>query len=183
MWFTETPWPPIFIGIAAMLLLLSAWARKGGNWRLYVAIGLGAACVGVFFFERWYVTELEKVEAEVPKLVAAVEADDVDRVLAFISEDATVIRAAVRYGMNNYTIGKSIRLTDLHARYGADKSTVITHFRANGTGTQKSAAGVSQPMPTRWELTWKKSGDRWKIVEIQRLHPTTDEKMQLLSHE
>ncbi len=57
--------------------------RTGRKWCVYAAIVLGVACVGIYFFERWYVTELEVVEAEVPKLVAAVEADDVDAVLAF----------------------------------------------------------------------------------------------------
>jgi ketosteroid isomerase-like protein len=178
MWFTENPWPPIFIGVAAALLLLSAWTRTGRRWCLVVALALGAACVGVFFFERWYVTELEEVDAELPKLLAAVEADDVDRVLAFIDEDATKWRGAVQLGMSQFRIQGGIRLTDRQPRYGPDRSTVITHFRANGTAELKSG-GASRHVPTRWDLTWKKSGGRWKIIHIQRLHPTNDEKMDL----
>ncbi len=81
------------------------------------------------------------------------------------------MRGKVQLGMSNYTVGTSIRVTDLNARYSSDQSTVITHFRAKGEGSQKSAAGVTQPILTRWELTWKKNGDRWKIVQIQRLVP------------
>lgn len=183
MWFTETPWPPIFIGIAAALLLLSAWARTGRRWCLYAAIAFGVACVGVLFFERWYVTELEEVEAEVPQLVAAVEADDVDKVLSFLAEDEPGVRGAVQLGMSRYRIKDSIRLTDVQVRYDGDPSMVITHFRATGTIVQKSGSNVSQRIPTRWELTWRKSGGKWKVKKIQRLNFMTGKKMQLFEEE
>ena len=178
MWFTETPWPPIFIGIAAILLLLSAWTRLGKAWCLIAAIVLGAACVGIFFLERVLVTDLEVVEAEVPKLLAAVEADDVERVVAFIHRDHSKWRVALEAALSQYRIEKNVRLTDLQTRYAANGVDVITHFRANGVGVRRSDS-ASHHIPTRWELTWKKIGEAWKIVHIQRLHPLKDEKIEI----
>lgn len=177
MWFTETPWPPIFICIAALILVAAAWLRNGKPIFLYATIGLAVACVGIYFFEQWYVTEPEEVEQAVVELAKAVEADDADRTVGFISNLAWQI--AVRSAMLNYKIEGGIRITDVQAKYAADGKSVVSRFRANGMGVQKSD-NANHHIPTMWELTWQKESGKWRITDIQRLDPLNGEKMGLL---
>ena len=180
MWFTETPWPPIFISIAAMVLLLAAWYRNARNLYLLGAVGLGLACVAIYCFEKWYVTEnetgVETVESHIPELAKAVEADNVDDVLRFFAEENEKDRKVVRSGLDWARINGSIRITDVQVRYNDDRSAILSHFRANGEASLKGNSSATRRFTTRWELTWKLIGDEWKIVHMERLDPMKKKK-------
>ncbi len=176
MWFTETPWPPIFLCGAMAVLSLAVWRRSGRAVFLYAVIGLGIACIGIYAFEQWYVTEPEEVEKEVFALALAVEADDVDRTVGFISADRLLLRIAVRGGMSQVRIEDGIRVTDVQAAYTEDGKSVVSRFRANGRVTQKGG-DAGQHASTMWELTWQKRDGKWQITGIQRLDPLNGDKM------
>jgi len=183
MWFTETPWPPIFICLAGIILLAAAWYRQRRGWQLLAILGLAAACVAIFAFERWYVTEeespLEIVEASIPKLAEAVEEDDVETVLEFIAEDNERDRAAVKNGMASFRVRETIRITDVQVRYNDDRTAILSHFRANGDVEMKHNAAMHHRFSTRWRLTWEQRGENWRIVRIERLDPVTDKTMEI----
>src|SRR3974390_385949 len=87
-WFTENPWPPIFIlGIAACAMLAVWSAQKRGIWLMGTLTALIAA-VAVFVVERAIVTEGERVEKKVLELTAAFQSRDKDRLLSFFSVQA-----------------------------------------------------------------------------------------------
>lgn len=183
MWFTETPWPPIFICIAGMVLLGAAWRQNARKLYLFGFTGLGVACLAIFGFERWYVTEPERVEGRVHELADAVEADDVERVLAFFSKDELALRNKIRLGMSRFRIEGGLRITDMDARYNDDKTSVVCRFRANGVAAVKSDATASRHVSTMWEFTWKREGDDWWIAKLQRLDPRTEKPIPLTSRQ
>lgn len=183
MWFTETPWPPIFIGIAGMVLLGAAWLQNARKLYLGGFVALGLACLAIYGFERWYVTEPEKVEQRVYDLAAAVEEDDVDGVLQFIAEDQSALRNKVRVGMSQFRVDGGLRVTDVDAHFNDERTAIISRLRANGTVASKLNSAASRHVATMWEFTWKKEGDQWRIVKIQRLDPLKEEPIDMFSRE
>src|SRR5262245_3022882 len=88
MWFTETPWPPIFLLSLAVCVCVALWySQKRAGW-LLAAVGLTAACAAVYFVERSIVTEAERVEQSVLGVAAAFQRKDKQATLSFISPQA-----------------------------------------------------------------------------------------------
>jgi ketosteroid isomerase-like protein len=172
MWFTETPWPPfaICVGIGAFLLY-RFWTTQRATF-LVAALVLSGLSSVIFFIEQAIVTEAEQIEANVLLLADAVEQGDVEATLRFLSPREEQMRSRIGGAMAMYDID-DLRITDLHVRMQADNSIGISHFRANGTVSGK-ASGVGTHVATRWELTWRRVEDDWKITEVTRLHPIRD---------
>jgi hypothetical protein len=59
------------------------------------------------------------------------------------------------------------------------ESLATSHFRANASVTMQGYEAVGR-RPTRWEFTWKREKDRWRIIKTRRLHPLRDEEMEPL---
>lgn len=179
-WFTETAWPPIFICLAAAALALLAWGNGQRRKMLLVAIVFVLACPILFAFEKYHVTEPEKVEQQVHELVSAVESDDVEEVLSFFSEESRGLRFAVKNGMSQVRVEGGVRITDLQVRYGDDKSEINSHFRANGEAARKTGSARGR-FTTRWEVTWKQSNGRWRITSLKRLDPIDGKVIDLMA--
>jgi hypothetical protein len=179
-WFTETPWPPIFIlGIAAALLLAIWSSQKQGSW-LIGAVILCMAAVAVFFVERAIFTEAERVEQNILDLTAAFQRKDRERTLSFFSMQAPDLRDMAVYALNLVDFPKGIDIKDVSVRLTNENTRAIAHFRANGTVSVRGFA--TQHAASRWQVTWQKEGNDWKIIDVVRLDPIKDEKMPILEH-
>ena len=177
-WFTETPWPPIFILAIAAVACVAAWAsQKRGFWLVAGLLAVVAA-IAVFLFERSVVTEAERVEQSVHALAAAFQRKDRDATLSFFSLQAPELRRQVEQALALVDMPNGIDIKDMHVRTSNENTRAVSHFRANGVvsipgyGTRHAAS--------RWEATWQKEGAQWKIIEVQRLDPYKDEKMDFL---
>jgi ketosteroid isomerase-like protein len=176
-WFTETPWPLIVIlGIAACACLAVWTSQKRGIWLIAVAI-LAADAVAVFVIEKSVVTEAERVEQQVFDLTGAFQRKDRDRVLSFFSLQAPELRKMANDALDLVDFPNGIDVKDVSVRMSNENTRAVSHFRANGTVSVK---GFAQYSASRWEVTWQKEGNDWKIVEVIRLDPVKDEKMQIL---
>jgi hypothetical protein len=176
-WFTETPWPPIFIlGLVAAGCLAAWTSHKRGLWLSAALVALIAA-VGVFLAEKSIVTEAELVEAEVHKLVSAFEHKDQDALLGFFSVRAPELRAQAEQALTWVDIPNGLDIKDLRVRTSNENTRALSHFRANGTVSFRNLA--TSHVASRWEFTWQKEQGRWKIIDVQRLNPYKEEKMDL----
>src|SRR5579863_9661914 len=175
IWFTETPWPPIIILAIAAIVCLAAWAsQKRGFWLVGGVLAV-AAIVAVYFIERSIVTEAERVEQSVHSLAAAVQRKDREAALAFFSVQAPELRNQIQQGLSLVEFPNGIDIKDVQVRTSNEETRAVSHFRANGT---VSVSGVaSRHVATRWSVTWQREGTQWKIIEVQRLHPYKDEKI------
>lgn len=182
MWFTETPWPPIFIcGVAAFVLLLAWFTTMRGAYLLAVA-GLGMLSVAIYFVERLIVTEAERVEAAIHALASTVESNDVERILPFIAEDNQTDRDLVRRGMKMARVESTLRITDVQVEMNSGGATAVSRFRANGHVTGRPPYSFSRHVATRWRLTWKRDADgEWKVTRIERLDLYADKPIDPLS--
>jgi len=175
-WFTENPWPPIVILAIAAIACLAAWtSQKRGFWLVGGILSV-AAIVAVYVFERSIVTDAERVEQSVHALVAAYSRKDRDGTLAFFSVQAPELRGRVEQALSLVELPNGIDIKDMRVRTTNENTRAFSHFRANGTVL---VHGVSTHVASRWELTWQKEEGQWKIIEVQRLNPFKDEKMDI----
>jgi hypothetical protein len=174
-WFTENPWPPIFIlGIAACVMLAVWSSQKRAIW-LMGALTAVIAAMAVFVVERSIITEGERVEKKVLELTAAFQARDKDRLLSFFSVQAPEWRLVAQTALDRVTIKDDLSIKDMSVRVTNENSRAVSRFRANGTVLYEG--NNIGHHPSRWELTWQKEGNDWKIVDVQRLDLIKDQKL------
>jgi hypothetical protein len=92
MIFLESPWPILLIGAAAETILLVALIRTGRGMLLGVMAAV-AAVVGLgVLVEQLVVTQRKQVAATIDAAAAALEANDLPRVLELLAPDAEETR-------------------------------------------------------------------------------------------
>jgi hypothetical protein len=169
MWFTEDPWPPLLILALLAIVFGIAWnaTRRG----LYFLITAGLVALGllVFLAEEVIQTESERVEAQVHALAEAVEKGDAERVLAFISKEAPGLRELIGSRIQDVDVDEGLRITDLQVTRDGPGGKAKSHFRANGSGTWRKT--LSHTFTTRWNLTWQKEGETWRVIQVEQLDP------------
>lgn len=168
MWFTEDPWPPLLILSLFAIVFGIAWnaTRRG----LYLLITIGLVALGglVFIVEELIQTESERVEERVYALAEAVKEGTPEKVVEYISSEAKSLREYIRGRMEDVDVDEDLRITDLQVTLD-EAGKAKSHFRANGTGTWKKT--LSHAFTTRWNLTWKKEGETWRVIQIEQLDP------------
>jgi ketosteroid isomerase-like protein len=176
-WFTENPWPPMIILALAAVACLAAWSsQKRGIW-LTAGLLASAAVVAVYLFERSIVTEAERVEKSIHALAAAFQRKDRDATLSHFSVREQELRTQVGQALDWVDLPQGIDIKDVQVRTSNENTRAISHFRANGTVSFRGMG--SSHAASRWQVTWQKEGSDWKIVEVQRLNPFKDEKMEM----
>lgn len=180
MWFTENAWPPIIILSVVAVILFGLWqSQRRSGYLAGVVIALFAA-VGVYFVEGAIVTEAELIETSVQQMVAACERGDIPATVGFIAPQEVALQLQIAAAMALVDVENDVRVTDLDVRMVAGGTQAVSHFRANATIGIKSM-GHRARHPSRWELTWQKTGDDWKVIEIQRLNVVDGRAMDLMN--
>ena len=109
--FLESPWPAIVLGIFGEAVLAVMLVRTGRGVLLWAMIGvLALALLGVGV-ERLVVTDNKLITAVLYDTAAALEANDLNRVLAHVAADADKTRADARSALSEAEI------TELKIRY------------------------------------------------------------------
>jgi len=184
MWFTETPWPPIFLCALAFVGCLIGWKSQQRPGYLTGMIASVFAALLVWIVERSIVTERERVEAAVHNLAWAVQnesalydlgsafpGEDHLKTLSFISRHAPALRELAWRGLQFVRVAGDLRITDVNVTLRANGTRARSHFRANGTFVLPD--GSTSYEPTRWLLTWQLEDGQWRVIRIQRLNVIT----------
>lgn len=180
MWFTENPWPPMLLAGLAALVLLGVWNSSRRAIPLVAAIVCLLLGIGIFYLERSIETEGERLQ----KIVVALCDDFQHRrpaTLNYFSNKAPATKALVLAAMALVEVGDDLRLTDFSTNVTNQNSRATVHFRANATISVVGQGPVGH-QPARVVLTFQKEEDQWKIIEVERLHPISGEKMGTLEH-
>lgn len=176
MWFTETPWPPILICTALAVVLIAAWSADRRATYLAGVVCLLAAACAIFAVERFIVTDAERIEASVYGITSAFQQGELDETLDFISPKAPKIRDLVTMAMRMYDVHDDLRIRDLRVAMKSENSRGIATFRANAT-VSTAGHGDLGWHPSRWELTWQREADQWKVIRVCRLNWRTGQEI------
>jgi hypothetical protein len=164
-WFTENPWPPFLICLVIAAGLFGRWiVERERRW--LVASGAFLAVGGlVVLIATLIVTQRERVQAGVYGLAKAFAAGDGERCASFFSEQDQTERDFVRSVAGTIKIDGGIRITDLSVEMSSAESRATATFRASADAR---VPGYSGRTYTRWELTWQREADEWKIIRVRR---------------
>ncbi len=177
MWFTETPWPPIIgisiLGVLLFLGFLSQW-RTGFLAGACLCVAL---CGIVFVVEQLIVTESEVVEQRLLDLVETFQRESREiglvnalvpgpepQTLNFISPNAREVRGMVVGALRMVDLEDDVRISDVRTTLSNNNSRAVIHFRASATVRQFGHR------PTRWELTWQREQNEWRVIGATRLN-------------
>lgn len=92
----ESPWPAVFFGIIALAILAVVLVRTGRAIVLVAMVGVLVVTLAGVLLERLVVTERERVEDALYGAAAAVEANDLNRLMEYISPSAQAVRQRAR---------------------------------------------------------------------------------------
>ncbi|MGE5195243.1 MAG: hypothetical protein ACM3U2_22340, partial [Deltaproteobacteria bacterium] len=139
-WFTENPWPPIFLLAIAACVMLGVWtSQKRGIWLLGAVTAIVVA-VAVFLIENAIVTESERVEKKVHAVTEAFQRKDKDGTLAFFSVHSPELRGTVVQALEWVDLPNGVDIKDMTVRLSNENTRAVTRFRANGTVSFKKLA-------------------------------------------
>lgn len=175
MWFTETPWPPILICSVLAALLIAGWSANRRGSYLAGVLALVVLSGAIYVAELKIVTDAEQIEEAVYGITSAFQQGDVDKTLEYVSAKAHFWRESIPYASRLVKIDDDLRVTDVYVTMKANGSRGISHFRANAT-VDVGGAGNRGRQASRWEFTWQREADQWKVIHIYRLHVITGER-------
>jgi hypothetical protein len=103
-YFTEDPLWMIFLGVAVEAVLAVILFRTGRGYVLWMMIGVALLAVLGLIVEKLIVTEREEVEATLDDIAAALEANDLDRVLSYLAPEARHSRERARWALGRVIV-------------------------------------------------------------------------------
>lgn len=182
MWFTETPWPPIYILFSLFILFFIYGVSTGRGRAAMIGLGCLLGCPLIYFLESAITTESEVVEQVVRDLAEDVEADRQQAVLDMLSDNVAEVRQLVATGMSRFDVDEDLTITDLSVEMLEEGQLAKAHFRANGTVNMKSSSGMrGKRFPSRWHVYFERDGNDWKVTKFERLNPISGETMPIFA--
>lgn len=169
-WLFEDPTLLIAAGVLLEVLLAVALVKSGRAMLMLVMAGVLALMLGGVFIERMVVTEREQIEATLEGVSQALEANDVEGVLAWIDADALALRSEVRLTVPPAHISE-VRLFDLqiNVNHYVTPPTAQADFtgRIRGTYRGQGRASGDGMVLRRLTVDFRPQGDRWVITGYQ----------------
>lgn len=101
---------------------------------------------------------------------------DEDAVLRHIAPREKELQELVKWGLATVTDVDNLHITDVSTDLSAGETRARSHFRANGRFHVTMYGDVGHKA-TRWEFTWERQPDGWRIIDIRRLNVMTGEEM------
>ncbi len=161
----ESPWPWIAFGIFAevALGLLLLHTQRGAL--LLPMGGVLLVVLGGLVLERHVVTDRERVEQCLEGVAAALEANDVQRVLEFISPSAVETRRQARRALD-YAEFQQIKIKDLQitVNYLTSPPSARAMFTAWVTASDRANLFGVRTVPLEFRIDFRQEGQAWLIT-------------------
>lgn len=163
--FVESPWPILFIGIAIEAVLAIFLLRTGRGAALLGMIGVAVFVLLGLLVEWLVVTDREAVQHTLDAAVAAVEANDIERLLSCISPSAQQARKDARWVLGRVEV-KMARINDLEIKVNrlTNPPTATAKFQAIGTGRDRKGEFPYQTFAQRVTVELRQENDRWLVA-------------------
>ena len=170
-WFTENPWPIVWFGVLAELVLIGVWRTTRQQRVFYVMGGVAALVVTCLIVEMLVVTEYEEIESTLHEAAEAIEAGDVEAVLAFLAPppEAENIRQIVRqylpaYAVREFTFDKP-QVTFTDGEGGRRYAEIKVWFKV--FLEDPNQANGRDMIPYAARFTARKTDGRWLLIEFR----------------
>jgi hypothetical protein len=159
-------WPLFFVCLILSAALFGQWFVQQRRRPLVLSLVFLVAAGGIFLADWLIITETKRVQAGIYGLAKAFQAGNVDECLDFFSPQDQTDRELVGRAAGMVQIEGPIRISDLSIDMSSTESRAVATFRASATARFQ---GRSDRGHTRWELTWRREGNDWKVTRVRRL--------------
>jgi hypothetical protein len=164
--FLESPWPILSIGVVVELVLAIILWRTGLGRVLWMMLGVLAVVAAGWLLQWLVVTDREAIDSLLHDCAAAVEANDVGRVISHISPSATQVRADAREALERaeVTMAKITSLeiaVDRQAKPRIAKAT----FTAIGKGRDRKGEFPIATRGCQVIVSLRYENGRWLVID------------------
>lgn len=166
MIFLESPWPILFTGLVAEVILLVILFKTGRGVLLWAIGGVALVVALGVLLERLVVTDKKLVAQTLNDAAAALEANDLKKLDQFLSPSAGATRQQARAVMaeGEFT-GVKIRSLDTTIVKTTSPRTAKTTFTAIISGRDRRGIMGQQTQPFRLLVRLQWEGGRWLILD------------------
>lgn len=186
-WVVEQPWLILLLGVLLQGLLFWGLVRTGKKPILWVMLAAALLFAGWFGLERTIVTEREQVRDVLFATTKAIEDDDEQTVLAYISASApssgdvtgfggnwATMRDEVSHWMRDFDVETISIKRNLEITIHADQSPPLAEatFNATAMGRMKTADGMAGKFAAKFVVQFRKEEDgQWRIRRYEASDP------------
>ena len=165
----EDPMYAISAVVAIELILLAAIFVTGRGILLGLMALVALIGAGLIILERVVVTEREQVENVLDEISRALETNDVDQVLVYVSPQANDIRQLVRRTLPRVVIREVLITGDLHidVNMQAAPPTAVARFIGRIQGNLKHGGAPYESFVRRFEVTFQQHDDHWVVTAFK----------------
>ncbi len=166
MIFLESPWPILMVGIAVEAVLAIALLVTRRGMLLWWLLGTAGFVLLGLLVEWLVVTDREAIDDALHDCAAAVEANDVNRLLAHISPSAAPVRVDIRTVLERVEVLMA-RITDLEITVNrrSDPRVAKAVFNAIGKGRDRKGEFPTEPYSCKVIVNLRREGNRWLVAE------------------
>ncbi len=166
MFMLESPWPILLGGIVIEALLALALLRTGRGRFLWIMLGVGVLVGAGLLLERCITTDREAVEDCLDAIVAAAEANDINRLLENVSPKAVKVQIEARAVLSRVEVTKA-RLTDLETKINrlTNPPSAKVKFRVIGTARDRSGEIPYQGFAEFLAVDLRQENGRWLVFD------------------
>jgi len=161
----ESPWPWIAFGIFAEVGLGLLLLHTQRGVLLLPMGGVLLLVLGGMVLERHVVTDRERVEDCLEGVAAALEANDLQRVLGFISASAVETRSQARRAID-YAQFQQIKIKDLQitVNYLTSPPSARATFTALVTASDRGNLFGVRTLPLEFRVDFRQEDQSWLIT-------------------
>ncbi|MGA2034405.1 MAG: hypothetical protein ABSG68_19340 [Thermoguttaceae bacterium] len=168
MIFLESPWPILVFGILAEAILAVALLRSGRGALLWIMLG-AAVVVGIgLLVERLVVTDRKRVAATIDGVAAALEANNVEAVLRYVSNSSPQLREEAQLRLSQVQlVHVQVRNLEVLINRLTSPPTAKATFNVFVTGRYRQGEFSEfgqQSRPGKLSVELDLEGDRWLIT-------------------
>ena len=175
MIFLESPWPWLLIGIVAEAILAAilVTTRRGALlWAMVSVLGLVLAGLVV---ERVVVTEQERVEMAMDGLLAALNSNDLNRLLSeYIAPDAATTRTRASWALGRVEVQRA-NYHNLRITINRLTSPITAEAQFDGMISYRDRLGEIPygNYMAHFEMELEKRDERWLVTDHVEYNPVT----------
>ena len=162
----ENPLPIYAVGAVLATVCGLAFLARRSLSALLVFVFVVLTTLLLVLVERFVVTERERVEAAAIEIMAAIEANDLEGVLARIAPTAEEVRSDARTMMPQMTV-EDTNLTSLRVEIAAGEPPLATSFFRGKVDGIHRGSGQRVFYFEDVELSWQLIDDRWLLIDYR----------------
>ena len=167
-WFTESALFPACVGLLLTVVFVGLAFTSGEMVMVKIAVLIASLTAIMVVVEVMIVTDKEQIENTIHEMAAAMQENDIDRVMSYLATEDLVSRA--RSELRGATC-HFCRVTAVNeVNVAEDGQSANIDFVAYAKASNKS---FPQPTPVqaRVKLFFEKQPEAWKVVDFEASNP------------